>query len=397
MHARAGRPAGKRRSTRWVVVVCAVALLPSTGVWAGPAHGDATYGAKSVQTFALPVGHCGNCHQRHHQGPSLLPPAPDGVTCFNCHDARGTLQAGGPVLNTSYSARAGASLPLGPTDVAGRFRTDAGSAILSSHELAGLQRWMQGREANPCEACHDPHRAQGDPLGQGLAAKTPGQRGAPLSRPRQTAGEPRTLWGDDPGEKMDTGLGALRYQAPLRVAGWGYEPAGEAFGDGSNLTDFVTFCTACHAQPDVFSTARGRLLAPIDWSAERHGRAAAWDRAGSSEMVAPYVDGQLGRYVLSCTDCHEPHGSPNVALVRESVNGGPVQLTEFDGGTPRRLCVRCHQSLGDGHHTLKGSCTVCHPRVGPDGLFISRTCTDCHRHGNTLMVPGVTHDGGPLF
>jgi hypothetical protein len=215
----------------------------------------------------------------------------------------------------------------------------------------------------------------------------------------------------------------LSYQAPYRFnSTTNYEPDGSTTTqDGSNLTDYVTFCTDCHnATNMIYSTTLGRNLKTIDWNNEKHGKG---DADGSLCGDAPYPSGisGLGK-VLSCTDCHEPHGSPNRVLIRNEINGDVLAgdittITSTDCSAPYSdnnkeiayLCDRCHQDDIEinsscqedhwyiTHHSNTGcnsdrpynpnSCASCHSSGGGGGGCSSNrsanNCNCCHYHGSS--------------
>jgi len=294
----------------------------------------------------------------------------------------------------SYSYRASGDATLTtPDDILEAF------ASSSSHNLSDIsvfiadEEWGYTADSNPCTACHNPHRAEKDP-------HTDGDRGWPVSLPSDhTDTSTWGLWGDVAAERMKqyiTDQGGT-YQAPN--ADSGYEPDGSATQDGSNLTDYVTFCTDCHNSSNtIYSNVLGRNLYTIDWDSEKHGGGAASDDGGT-DLLSPYQDAQCGSYVLACTDCHEPHGSPNNFLIRKSVNNGTVTVTNNgndsgpDGKVAKEwlyLCGKCHSNLVNPHHGSGLDCGSCHT-----GDPMYRNCMDCHYHGNS-DVDGVDY-GEPLF
>ena len=224
----------------------------------------------------------------------------------------------------------------------------------SSHNLDDISTFIDGRwnytaDSNPCTACHNPHAAQGDPENLPNSSKSVGTRGWPVSRPSLHSKDNNAwgLWGDGAGEKMrDYTLG---YQSPYRFSTTSfYEPDGGATiatQNGSTLTDYVTFCTDCHNDTNIInSTDLGRNLNTFDWNLEKHGQSAADDNIPNvnepvtcNRILAPYQAGTCGTYVLACTDCHEPHGSPNIFLTRKEVNGAVVTV---DTGTRSRSIRR---------------------------------------------------------
>jgi len=211
------------------------------------------------------------------------------------------------------------------------------------------------------------------------------------------------------------------YQAPYLFGGGAgdYEPDDSGTADGSNLTDYATFCQDCHTT-DMSGAPYNLSNTPIDWTTT--GGEAGGDKHGinpaTNSIVAdlnePHASawGAANGLVLSCTDCHEPHGSPSDMLIRREVNGATVAAIstgadkDFDG-----LCSRCHQqSLWMIHHVIGGladapynvdfvttQCNDCHA----DGFGMGETsvCSHCHFHGGDdswlLTAPTITH--GNLF
>lgn len=226
--------------------------------------------------------------------------------CFKCHTDVSSLQTWG-LVNRSYSHRAGGYTSDTLNDILEAFSFISPS---SSHDLDNIltfisvQSWGYTADSNPCAACHNPHRGQGDPANAPNSAKTSGTRGWPVSRPSQHSTDNNVweLWGDDSGEKMRDFT--VNYQAPYRYNSTvNYEPDGSTTTqDGSNLTDYATFCQDCHSNSMTFAPFN-LPNTPIDWTTngDKHGKRNA---DGSVSVQAPYSSA-LGK-VLSCTDCHEP-------------------------------------------------------------------------------------------
>jgi predicted CXXCH cytochrome family protein len=332
-----------------------------------------------------------------------------------CHVDSGAVQAGGYITNRSYSYRAGGwtADPLDDIKEAFSFTAPA-----SSHNLKDISTFINGKwgytaDSNPCVACHDPHAAQGDPLASPNSTKSSGTRGLLVSRPSQHASTPWNLWGDD---MLDY---TTNYQAPFRFGTTSaYEPDGSTTQDGSNLTDFNTFCSDCHnATNTIYSTNLGRNLRTIDWENEKHGKGNA-NTSLCGDNPYPSGGSGLGK-VLSCLDCHEPHGSSNAFLIREEVNGVALGGTigSFSTTNWHYLCDRCHQDDKEinascqedhyyiSHHVNTGcnsdrpynpsSCSTCHGGGGGGGGDCTSgrskmICTDCHFHGSSVS-------GNPTF
>jgi len=140
------------------------------------------------------------------------------------------------------------------------------------------------------------------------------------------------------------------------------------------------------------NTPAGYLTA-IDWgpSGDMHGertRNFGINGEGSESytckgtVISPYNTAPVAsNYVLSCLDCHEPHGSvlagkPSSYLLRKEINNnvvtgcGPPGEQSFCN---KSLCYSCHTN----DHAGPNGCLLCHyhgarnegcggPRPGPD-------------------------------
>jgi hypothetical protein len=373
------------------------------------AHGN-SYGVnRSGTTYA--TGDCAHCHdtfdtdicgQEGH--PRILLADNDNDFCLKCHDNT-TEPSNRTIVNRSYSYRAGGWTDDTLDDIREAFDST------SKHNLGDVKTFIDGKwgytaDSNPCTACHNPHHAQRD-------AHTEGYRGSVVSLP-STHGDLSTwqLWGDGAGETMDQ---YTTYQAPYATYDPEteppvFEPDSSTTQDGSNLTDYVTFCTDCHDNSnDIDSNVLERPLNKFDWGTEKHGGGDATnDEAKDGDQFIDFIDvkapyDQDTRYVLACTDCHEPHGSPNIFLIRERVNNGDVTvLTGEDVGPDQKewrewlyLCRRCHNDLQGGEHIHSPAiqngvqCFYCHNMHGGFGMY--RPCAACHYHGNT-EIPAVPGD-----
>lgn len=408
-----------------VLLISTVFVYVSTlyaQVYLNSAHGN--YVDRNASGFPAdyPNGHCAHCHEQH-ASISGSEPAPvgggpsnyslfydnyvsssqtDGI-CFECHTDIGSYQAGSAIVNRSYSYRAGGWSSDTVDDIEESFSF---SSPDTSHSLDDIltfitsKSWGYTSNSNPCGACHNPHAAQGDPVNAPNSAKTSGTRGYPVSRPSLHSKDNNSwgLWGDDTSEQMNDYTAG--YQAPYRyftVTPTDYEPEGNATWDGSNLTDYVTFCTDCHNNTDtITSTALGRSLYQFDWGIEKHGGGTAADTC--TDLYLPYQAASCGTYVLACTDCHEPHGSPNIFLIRKVVNG--VVVTVDTGTSPGPegksnkewvyLCQNCHDGLLEDsihkHPTFlppkSGGCSSATCHVDSNNF---RPCGECHFHGNNTI------------
>jgi hypothetical protein len=292
----------------------------------------------------------------------------DSGVCVKCHG--GSKQVDGPVINYDYSrTRGGEESKDCPGNIKKAFRfidpgtrlpriqCDLTEAIGSAHDLKNIRAYMKNRwrwggvnaEVNPCGTCHNPHKAIKD---------------YPCSLP-SSHGNTWDIWGDESGEKMADYLDVGEiYQAPNK-AGGGTER------DADAQPNYVEFCLECH-QYEQASFEHGTVAA-INWGigGDSHGKGVAGN-LGPMWLEEPYGTGQqeynpnLGKYVLCCTDCHEPHGSRNEWLLRTEVNG--TSGIAVEGPSNSEFCLACHAVVQGTPHN-------------PPGCDF----TDCHKHGNGLF------------
>ncbi len=377
------------------------------GPYTSSAHGNSTYGVKRnvVELSGYSQGNCAHCHEQHASingtepdptgGPDPfclfsknfntdLTTRPDtGYTrssnfCFYCHTATNSLQSGG-ITNYNYSRTFG-----GYTGSSVEGILDAFNQSGSYHNLYDIWSFAKDNfswfkeDSNPCVACHNPHRARRNKEHPSDPSYTA------ISRPV----DHESLWGDDIDERMSN----YTYQAPYYYNETSYyEPGKTTITDGSNLPNYNTFCLDCHSSnvpSQIWSTGGTNQLRSIDWSinGDKHGQR---DADGGIDINDPYSSSSLG-YVLSCTDCHEPHGSPSIMLIREEVNGGELSssISSYHSDQWRDLCSRCHNSnMRYVHHTSQDApykdscykqCGCCHGG-NPESNPIS--CEKCHFHG----------------
>jgi len=395
------------------------------GSYADSAHGDTAAGVLRDANHCR--GNCAHCHEMHASidgsepspaGGSASgfcifadnfdptstsqPYSQDDNYCFYCHTSDpSSLQAGG-ITNYDYARTfAGDTTQTEPAGILEAFNNNSDHNLYDIQEYAkasGLT-WFKDT-SNPCTACHNPHiakRNKSDPDNPLLPA---------ISRFTETGHS--QLFGDDASERLNAYTGD--YQAPYYYNSTStYEPGGTAFDDGSLTPDYNTFCLDCH-DTEITRASDLSTVKAIDWAADKHGKADA-DKDPSLAASIPTIDvkppyydatdnpGDCNPYVLSCLDCHEPHGSPFPWLTRQSINGLHLADTINMGKSNSRgnHCRQCHKdddAFGQGlvnswqwtHHQRgespyqkKAPCGSCHG-TGSNPI----PCENCHYHGATL-------------
>jgi hypothetical protein len=188
----------------FIIIIIASFLYAASvdaGMYLDSAHGNSTYGVKRDAT-GFPTdytrGLCAHCHEQHASidgdepaptgGPSDYTLFDDNYLnqtngiCFECHTDVSSYQTGGSLINRSYSFRAGGWTADTVNDILEAFSF---SSPGTSHKLDDIKTFITGKwgytdDSNPCNACHNPHAAQGDPLGAPNSAKSSGSRGYPV-------------------------------------------------------------------------------------------------------------------------------------------------------------------------------------------------------------------------
>lgn len=251
----------------------------NSGLYLDSAHGNTSYGVNrtSLSIFGYSIGNCAHCHEQHASidgsEPSPVNSEPSNYLlfdenfisqsqdfCFDCHKGAGSLQVSFNRKNYNYSYWFGGDHVnhTTPDNIYDAFNYT--SLEGSSHNLQDILNFVKSKwpevyknESNPCNACHNPHISK---------------RMYPVVRPIPE--QRNNIWGDELGERMIDFAAAHggQYHAPYWYGSTTqYEPDGSTTTDGSNVPDYVTFCSDCHNSTNtIYSSTLGRNLEKIDWS-----------------------------------------------------------------------------------------------------------------------------------
>jgi len=402
-------------------------LLGSGFVYAGTyldsAHGNTTTGVDRTSTTQYTKGHCAHCHEQHASIARVEPTpntgdaaGPDGFcllaqnfdtskttqgtgyvqddnACFYCHTSVDSLQSTDLTNNNFAATFSGDSIPFASGIMQAFNKT-------SYHNLYDVYQFITGNVgtntftdfpagSNPCSGCHNIHIAKRN------KADVDDPNDTAISKPSAHT----TLWGDAGTEILSNYTAS--YQAPHYTFETNYEPDNTASepgsGWGSNMPDYNTFCTDCHnSSSTIYSTTLGRNLKTVDWENEKHGK-------GNADtyilMDTPYTSGSgsLG-YVLSCMDCHEPHGSPNVFLLRDYINGAQITpaITSYTDSDMEFVCNSCHKDDDevDSYCSENQYYMIHHDATdGNDRVYDLGSCNFCHSPAFAPETRVVMFDG----
>ncbi|MBW1973389.1 MAG: hypothetical protein JRI44_11250 [Deltaproteobacteria bacterium] len=400
-----------------------------TGSYKESAHGNSTEGVNRSSMSGYSQGNCAHCHEMH-ASIEGSEPEPAGVGyfalfadnfntakttgtydqsdnfCFYCHGPS-SLQVNG-ITNYDYSKTFGGANNATVNNIMDAFNQASYHNLYDIWDFANKTFSFFTSGSNPCVACHNPH----------IAKRNKANPGDPTFTAISLPSDHGNLWGDDSSERMYayTYAAGYTYQAPYYNSNSSYEPADDTTYDGSNMPDYVTFCTDCHnTSNQVPSQILGNISRPprttgylisIDWDNEKHGKGAA---DGSVSLKNPYSN-VSGNKVVSCLDCHEPHGAPNAVLIRREVNDSLLEDTiPLDGAIATNdnycpskpsysgdkrlgyLCRRCHKddnafdnnTLHENrwciiHHNDSKKCGYSSSEVD-DAPYVPQNCDECHQ------------------
>lgn len=399
-----------------VWIICFIAAPAPAGPYSDAAHGNPTYGVNRTaldQRFdQFATGNCEHCHNTHAslQGTDPLPagsPAPHALFadsfntgrllnfyqetdnfCFYCHSN----SSGQQVANQDYSTNfGGGNTGEGPQSIMAAFNQTSYHNLYDiwnflSNDLT-YQDWFAQR-TNPCSGCHNAHLAK-----RNWDNSLPG---FPLLSSISRPGFSDYLWG-----QVEVMAAYLGYEAPFSFIG-NREPAGVGDPDGGNTPDYVTFCTSCH-NPDktIPSTTLNRDLKKINWSnsglkRDKHGELA---RNGADNFREPYESSAAvkSNFTLSCLDCHEPHGSENIMLLRRRINGENLEGLLISTDELSYNCKRCHKDdLAAAAGTGEANRWEYVHHLAPGAPYTQTLCIDCHAtaDGSTPVACGHCHGHG---
>lgn len=237
-----------------------------------------------------------------------------------------------------------------------------------------------------CTTCHNPAVVTGKTRDGGYPLTLPTDDTMPWMQ-KIIDGWP-TL--DTPPWPHDTPPRPLIYAQPFKN-----DPNADILGDeileldANEMPDYTTFCQTCHRQVsgrygtsnnysrlryDPIRFIKGDGGGTIATHGLARGRESSTDLL---RLIEPFyslrTDPQgnvVNNLYLSCIDCHEPHGSYNVFLIRTKVNGKTGVVVDADGRF-YSLCSKCHH--------IENPWTGGYPHGGP-GDMNERTCIECHHH-----------------
>lgn len=397
-------------------------LVPVTvmaGAYLLSAHGSSSIGvARPAMTSAgYGRGNCAHCHEMHASlggvEPAPVGGAPSPYTlfavsndfgkpytqssnfCFNCHSDLGSVQQ---VINMDYSQRFGGGDSSGSQSIMSAFN------LASSHNLSdiktflgnnpGTYPWFSSSYSNPCNGCHNPHLAKRN----WVAIPS----NSAISKPSGV--NHFSLWGEASPQLMSS----YSYEAPYSTFQTNYvavyrEPNAGSTTDGSITPDYVGFCTDCHNTQTTISSSTLGIVKKIDWSVSTGDIHGGFQRYYNSiSLRQPYSTASQAKsnLVLSCLDCHEPHGSSNIMLLRRRINGQNLEGTITTTNVMGYACRRCHLDdlLANAgtitlnkwqyvHHLVTNApypnpvqCSSCHGGTPSSNPI---PCGNCHFHGGT--------------
>ena len=258
-----------------------------------------------------------------------------------------------------------------------------------------------------CLGCHD-DRAKG--LTGTMHGNAAHPRSPAAGRGCESCHGPGSRHIEDPSD--DTSIRKFTKMAPRDVSGTClscHTQSSHALWQGSAHDARNLSCTTCHSVHDPKSArAQLKTVNEIDTCATCH-RTQVMKVARVAHM--PVVEGKM-----TCTSCHNPHGSTNVRQLKvgnwisescvscHTEKRGPFL---FEHAAGRESCVSCHDPHGSSNDRMLVArvpmiCQRCHigtrhPSTIYDGLavqnrsnrIVGRACLNCHQ-----QIHGSNHPSG---
>jgi len=154
-------------------------------------------------------------------------------------------------------------------------------------------------------------------------------------------------------------------------------------------------CTSCH-DPHNAASDDGQITRSAnssDLCTDCHKTNGFDGYTGSQAFVANH-NGSKHTAPTECLDCHTPHNTTNIMLLKTQINGRTINFQNFSGAqsfadeSGNSVCEACHTNTGhhrndavfnstNKHHT-DDKCTKCHPHSTGFGLASGTGCDSCH-------------------
>lgn len=349
---------------------------------------------------------CAECHDIHNGTYAAMTKFDRHNLCYTCHKDP---SAGGIKNDALSNNRPGGY--VSSNDIQEAFSKS------EKHNLGTIFNLGDKQYSLECVSCHNVHVITGK-YWDAQSGKSPVSRLSDIKK----------VWGDEAGEKMNdfaskgSGSGGWYfsvarggvinfdqravYQPPLSGNGYNFEYSGDV------LPDYVTFCLDCHtyrmsdANPPVNwgqgLPCTGNSVDPPNQRVEcgsQHGLGAAnkpyyttdsglLGSGGNPDPIFNVSGVTRGRgvghfmrwpyetaeriaginFVMSCTDCHEAHGSDRGSMIRERFNTnsqgacgtGSNGQNCVDAGNWNSYCNACHYYYGGQHNGMSCGSASCH-------------------------------------
>lgn len=201
----------------------------------------------------------------------------------------------------------------------------------------------------------------------------------------------KALWGTR--QRLDC-LTCHNAEQPAQINGATASPTGEFWttsGHG-NTAGFASgnpgaglTCETCHDPnaPHIGTANANSRLRTADINAlclSCHGAGGSASTKVSTHGNTHFTLRFQGQFQIRCTECHDPHGTRNLAMIRAEIRGNPVIFTartgadsfdEPDDDNRDDLCATCHTQTE--HNRLPSNRAQTSHFEGVD-------CTTCHKH-----------------
>jgi predicted CXXCH cytochrome family protein len=253
--------------------------------------------------------------------------------CLSCHTSTDPNTSGG--TNPPWpEAVPGSDIVQAFTARANDYSTTDGDGIRIFHHPIDAAEQEGGLRRVECASCHNSH----------IADTTDTDTTSKIADPR-----------------------AVLSMGSRWIIGWN-----TALGYMNSGATMTAYCGTCHQGPTTTAPISAGSTVPVDVRLVEDTALDADARPHDTFRMDEWLADSPHSDTLTCTACHDFHGSTNASMLRENIDAwdstATGSITGFDAlNTPADI------------QKLQGMCLTCHPTLGTDHGN-TELCTTCHFH-----------------
>lgn len=276
---------------------------------------------------------CLACHESHGSDQTFLTASDlEGeALCLSCHTSTDPNTSGG-ASPPWPEAVPGSDIVAAFGARANDYSTADGNGIRIFHHPIASSEQAGGTRQVECASCHNSH----------IADTTDTETTSKIADPRAVL---------SPGSKW--------------IIGWN-----TALGYMNSGATMTAYCGTCHQGPTITAPISAGTTVPVDVRLVNDTATDADGRVHDKFRMDEWLTDSPHSATITCTACHDFHGSTNAFMLRENVDAwnsaATFTMTGFDAldtandiAKLQGMCLTCHPDRGTNHGSNK-LCTTCH-------------------------------------